>query len=102
EITNTGVELSLNYDLIKPSTPDGLKVNIWANGSFNKNEITDLPPDSRRVPLGNNIREVGGPVGQFFVFQHAGINPTTGNHLFLTADGNLTETPTEADRRATG
>lgn len=102
EITNRGVELSINYDLVKPATPDGFKVNIWANGSLNNNEITDLPPDSRRVPLGNNIREVGGPVGQFFVFEHAGINPTTGNHLFVTADGNLTETPNEADRQATG
>jgi TonB-dependent starch-binding outer membrane protein SusC len=102
EITNRGIELTLNYDLIKPATPDGLKVNIWANGSYNVNEITDLPPDSRRVPLGNNIRQVGGPVGEYFVFQHAGINPTTGNHLFVTADGNLTETPNEADRVATG
>ncbi len=103
-IRNKGVELSLNYDLIKPADPAGFKVNIWANGSLNENSITalDLPPGATQQPLGNTVRRIGGPVGEFFIFDYAGINPNTGNHLFYTADGNLTETPAEADRKATG
>lgn len=101
-IRNRGAELNVNYDLLVPAAPDGLKINVWANGSANFNKFTDLPPDATRVPLGNTIRFLGGQVDEFFVFQHAGINPLTGNHLFHTADGQLTETPDEADRRATG
>lgn len=101
-IRNRGAELSVNYDLVVPTTPDGLKINVWANGSANFNKFTELPPDATRVPLGNTIRFLGGQLNEFFVFQHAGINPLTGNHLFHTADGQLTETPDEADRRATG
>lgn len=104
EITNKGIEVSINYDLIKPAEPDGFKLNIWANGSFNDNEVTNLPADSPRNADGdaNTIIALGAQVNEYYLFQHAGINPTTGNHLFVTADGNLTETPNEADRVQTG
>ncbi len=103
-IRNKGFELSLNYDLIKSADPTGLKVNIWGNGAINDNSITalDLPPGQTQQNLGNTVRRIGGPVGEFFVFDYAGINPSTGNHMFYTADGNLTETPNESDRKLTG
>jgi hypothetical protein len=90
----------LSYDLINSSDKSGLKLNLFANGSFNKNEFIDLPQDE--VISGNSIRRIGGPVGEFYIFKYAGINPNSGNHLFYTNDGQLTETPDNADRYKTG
>ena len=101
-LRNRGVELSVNYDLISPKEKNGLYVNVFANGSYNKNEITELPNNNEDIINGNTILEVGERVDQYYVYKYAGINPNTGNHLFYTADGNLTETPDAADRYKTG
>jgi TonB-linked SusC/RagA family outer membrane protein len=101
-LKNSGVELSLNYDVIVPAKKDGFRLNVFANGSYNKNEITELPNGNAEIINGNTILEVGGKVNQYYVYKYAGINPNTGNHLFYTADGNLTETPDAADRFRTG
>lgn len=100
KLRNSGVELQLSYDLINSTDKSGLKLNLFANGSYNKNEFIDLPQNE--VISGNSIRRIGGPVGEFYIYKYAGINPNSGNHLFYTNDGQLTETPDNADRYKTG
>ena len=95
-IRNRGVEVLLRYALVNK---DDTKLTVFANGSYNKNTITDL-----QVPVktGSLINEVGGPVYQWNLVPYIGVNPDNGNMMFLAADGTHTEEPTEADRRATG
>lgn len=95
-IRNRGVELMLRYQLFnKPE----FKLSVFANGSYNKNTITDL-----QVPLltGSLINEVGGTVYQWNVVPYLGVNPENGKLMYLGIDGNMTENPEEKDRRATG
>ena len=94
---NSNAKVELRND---PADKSGLKLNLFANGSYNKNEFIDLPQNE--VISGNSIRRIGGPVGEFYIYKYAGINPNSGNHLFYTNDGQLTETPDNADRYKTG
>ena len=95
-IRNRGVEALIRYNMINKQD---LKISVFANGSFNKNTITDL-----QVPQvdGDIINTIGGPVYQWNVVPYVGVNPDNGNQIFLDINGNITETPTEADRRMTG
>jgi TonB-dependent starch-binding outer membrane protein SusC len=100
DLRNRGVELLLAYDIIK--TKD-MTLTLNANGSYNKNELTAVPGDDGFVLVGDlQINEVGGPVNQYFNVPYMGVNPATGNLLFLNQAGQLTETPSADDRRSTG
>lgn len=96
-IRNRGIELLLRY---KVFNKEDFNLSIFANGSYNKNTITDL-----QIPLltGSLINEVGGTVYQWNVVPFMGIDPATGMMQYMDINGNITtNTPTEADRRATG
>lgn len=97
---NRGVELIIAADVVKN---DNLKVTLNANGSYNKNEITKLPGTSGEVWNGGlSIMREGDIYGQLYVVEYAGVNPANGNLWFYDKDGNMTETPTDADRKYTG
>ncbi|TDX84758.1 TonB-linked SusC/RagA family outer membrane protein [Epilithonimonas xixisoli] len=96
-IRNRGVELLLRYNMFNK---EDFKLSVFANGSYNKNTITDL-----QIPLlrGSLINEVGGTVYQWNVVPYLGIDPETGKMQYMDASGNtITTNPTEGDRRATG
>lgn len=95
-IRNRGVEVLLRYNMINKQD---LKITIFANGSYNKNTITDL-----KIPLveGDLINVVGGPVYQWNVVPYLGVNPENGNQMFSDINGNMTEDPQSTDRRRTG
>ena len=95
-IKNKGIEATLKYTPI--STSNG-KLSIFANSSYNKNEITDLEIP---VETGSLLQVVGGPISQWNVIPYLGVNPSNGNELFLDRNGDVTENPVDADRRATG
>jgi len=97
ELRNSGVELLLSYDIIK--TTD-FTLTVTGNGSYNKNEFTQLPRGD--VDGTDVINTIGGQLDQFYLIPYAGVNPTNGNLLFRDINNNLTETPTQADRRKTG
>ena len=102
ELENRGIELSLRYKIF--NTAD-FKLDIFANASKNTNEIKALPlaAGATYIPVGGqNIHQVGGPAGQYFVVPYIGVNPATGEQLFLDINNNITTTPVESDRRATG
>ncbi|TGD56883.1 SusC/RagA family TonB-linked outer membrane protein [Flavobacterium humi] len=95
-IVNKGIELALKYKIIKNSKD--FKLSVFANGSYNKNEITDI----EKTIDGDRIYENGSLVGEFYTVPYAGVNPADGNLQFLDIDGNLTANPSDSDRRRTG
>ena len=102
ELENSGFELSLRYKAIKNSN---FKLDIYGNAAKNTNEILELPlaAGATFIPVGGqNIHQVGGPAGQYYVVPYVGIDQATGEQLFLDINNNITTTPVEADRRATG
>jgi len=99
ELENTGVDVTLRYDLLKSN--DGLNLTLNLAGNYNKQEITDLG-ESGTQALGLVQNRVGGPINEAFLISYAGVNPANGNLLFYDIDGNVTENPTNADRRNSG
>ena len=98
ELVNKGIEVSLKYNIINN---DDLRFSVFANGSYNKNEITKLLENDQSGV--SQLLQVGNIVREWNLIPYAGVNPANGNLLFIDADGNLTETPDPAnDRRATG
>ncbi len=102
ELENRGVELSLRYRVLKSTK---LKLDLFANGAKNINEIKALPlaAGATFVPVTvQQIHQVGGPAAQYFVVPYVGVDQATGQLQFLDINNNVTTTPVEADRRATG
>ena len=95
-LDNRGVELSLRYKLLKNFK--GLNVDVYANGSYNKNKITSI----EKTIVGDRINEVGSKVYEFYQVPYVGVNPANGNLQFLDINNNITESPSDTDRRRTG
>jgi len=100
-LQNRGVEALIAYDVVKTND---FTLTLNFNGSYNKNKILDLPPSNGTVwdgssPLAN---KEGKMLNEYYLVKYAGVNPANGNYLFYDKSGNLTETPTDADRRYTG
>ncbi len=104
DMYNRGVELGLNYDVIRGQNAEDFYLNVFANVAYNKNEVTFIDlPDGRQDNTGTgSVIEVGRQLNEYFVVPYRGVNPANGNLLFEDINGNLTETPTNDDRRHTG
>ncbi len=95
-LRNRGVELLLAADVIKN---DNLKLTLNVNGSYNKNELLDIPSEDGIIwNGGTQIMREGDMLYQYFVYKYAGVNPANGNLWFYDKDGNTTEKPTDDDR----
>ena len=92
-LSNTGLDLMLGVDVIRSSN-NGLNLTLNFVGNYNKQEMLELPGGVDQQILANgNILKIGGSLQQYFDYRYAGVNPSNGNMLFLTADGEVTETP---------
>lgn len=88
-LKNTGVDLSLNYDLIRGGE-DKFNMSFTFVGNYNKQELGDLPSETGDlIGTGRN----GGKLFEYYTIRYAGVNPANGNLLFYTADGAVTENP---------
>ncbi|MDR6159080.1 TonB-linked SusC/RagA family outer membrane protein [Chryseobacterium sp. SLBN-27] len=96
KLRNTGFELLLRYHII---SNDNAKLSIFANGSYNKNTIRDLAVEQK---TGSLINKIGGTAYEWNLVPYLGVNESNGNMLFLDANNNVTESPTENDRRSSG
>ncbi|MDY8134142.1 SusC/RagA family TonB-linked outer membrane protein [Aquimarina sp. 2201CG5-10] len=93
ELTNTGVDWTLAYDLVKNQD---LRVTLNFVGNYNENELANLPSETGEIlGIGRN----GGRINEVKTVRYAGVNPANGNLLFLDVNGNLTENP-DFDRDA--
>ncbi len=93
QMRNRGVELALNYDVIRNRT---LTWNIGANLAYNDNEILSLGTE-REFEQGTSIIRVGLPLGSHYVVRWGGVDAATGNPLYYTKDGKLTSTFSDED-----
>lgn len=102
-ITNKGVELNLNYDLIK-NVEKGITLTVKANGSYNDNSVSGIETGNGQIFAGAGlfVTENGGSINEPFVYHYLGVNPVNGNLLFEDASGNPTENPVQADKRRAG
>lgn len=91
---NKGIEMVLNYDLIR--TKD-LIWSISANAAYNKNTILDLGGiDS--YPSGTSLIAIGKPLGALWEVKWAGVDPASGAPLYYTAGGKVTSTYNANDK----
>lgn len=105
DIVNRGVELGLNYELIRPdlaSNPRGFAFSVFANVNYNENEVLEIDAPDGVIDNGATVIQEGAQVNEFFLVPYLGVNPANGNLLFEDIDGNVTETPGLEDRRLTG
>jgi len=109
-LVNKGAEIDLRYTFVND---EDWKVEVFANGSYNQNTIEELPPATNGlVVTSENYEGTGLPAltalgegeafGSYYLVPYEGVNPSNGNPLFRAADGSLTETLNEADRRFIG
>lgn len=112
EVTNKGYEISIRWD-------DKINDNIsyWIGGNFsnNQNELVGLKSNSLAPIQGGDLgngqytkllsnTSVGQPLGSFYLFEFAGIDPSDGSFLYYKADGTTTNQAglVEADRKYSG
>ncbi|MDR3137286.1 MAG: TonB-dependent receptor [Tannerellaceae bacterium] len=79
-IDNYGVEINLEGDVYK--TPEW-RVNLGANASTITNRIKSLPPETPTIVSGTKRYEVGHSRYDFWLRQYVGVDPETGNALYL-------------------
>ncbi|QCO47800.1 SusC/RagA family TonB-linked outer membrane protein [Elizabethkingia sp. 2-6] len=93
---NSGFELLLRYNVIRKKD---VSLSVWANGSYNKNRLLSIVSP---VTTGSRVRMVGRTIYEWNMVPYLGVNPENGKMQYLDINGNVTETPTENDRRLTG
>ncbi|MBR1401843.1 MAG: SusC/RagA family TonB-linked outer membrane protein [Prevotella sp.] len=75
EMTNKGIELQLNGQIIKPETRNSFGLNAAFNIAYNKNEVTKVTHEvnSGYTNLMSYTLHKGYPVHSLFSYQYAGI-----------------------------
>ncbi|MGJ8594204.1 MAG: SusC/RagA family TonB-linked outer membrane protein [Aquaticitalea sp.] len=96
---NKGFEANFKYVIYDKSS---WNISVNANASYNKNEVLEVAGTTGRVFGGGaTILAEGHPANSFYLVPYAGVNPANGNPLFVTADGSLSESFSDEDRRFT-
>jgi TonB-linked SusC/RagA family outer membrane protein len=118
-ITNKGIEFSVTGRIIAQSD---FSWTATLNASFNSNNVSGIPQilDSNGnlvdqtfpfggIAFGGNgnatnlaIVKNGLPLGAFYGYQYAGVNPADGNAIYKKAGGGTTETPSSNDQAYLG
>ncbi|WP_083631436.1 SusC/RagA family TonB-linked outer membrane protein [Labilibacter marinus] len=107
DVKNSGIELGLGYK----DYSGEFKYSINANFASLKNEVTKLNVTAPRLNgsdigtgswVGATAFEVGEPIWYFRGYKTNGIDPNTGDPIFVDADGNNTSDPVDADRTNIG
>lgn len=99
-LRNRGVELTLNGTIIDKTS---FRWTSSFNIAFNRNKITDL--DGQIITGGGRASQraiEGQPIGVFFYQKFVGVDPATGDALYLDADKNPTTDFNQAERQVVG
>lgn len=99
KLSNTGVELHLDGDVIKTGS---LKMNIGLNLAYNKTKLLDLGGEDQILDSWNKVHRLNESFSQWYVWDWAGVNPLTGMGMWYDVDGNLTERYENAARVTAG
>ncbi len=96
QMTNQGIELTLNADVIR--TP-GFTWNLSTNFTYNQNTVDRLYLDVTEYVSGSIIVQEGTAYGTFYYNEYAGVNPANGKPLWYDEHGNLTDQFRDDDRQ---
>lgn len=99
-MVNKGIEAQVAFDVVNNKEAE-FKITLNGNISYNHNEITELPlGETTWDGESLNGQWVGEKAFSYYLIPYAGVNPTTGNLLFLDRNNNYTENPDQVlDRR---
>jgi len=86
EVENTGIEVSLNADVIRG---ENFLWSVGGNIAFLDNQVVSLV-DGADINNGNTLLREGEEINSFFLVRYAGVNPGNGEPLYLDVDGNVT------------
>ncbi len=95
QLQNSGVEVSLNADIIKSKN---FTWTIDGNITYNKNQLTDQHGQDENVS-GITINKVGSAINSLYLVRYAGVDPNTGEALYWMKDGKNTTTVYDPDDR---
>ena len=95
EVSNKGYEIALRWD---DKISDNLSYWVGGNFSHNNNELSGLKGVNLSPVIGGNLgngqdtklldnTSVGQPLGSFYLYQYAGIDPANGKMLYYNASG---------------
>ncbi|KFF17135.1 SusC/RagA family TonB-linked outer membrane protein [Flavobacterium hydatis] len=95
EVSNKGYEVALRWD---DRINDNFSYWIGGNYSYNKNELTSLknvqlsPVIGGSLSNGQNVKlldntAIGQPLGSFYMYKYAGVDPDSGDMLYYKANG---------------
>lgn len=101
EITINGTEVTLNAEVLRPHTPDGLRLNVGVTFAYNYNKVSKIYGGNDVLPGDPTVR-VGRSVNSVFTQVYMGVNPATGRPMFLDTFGHITYSPQARDRRYIG
>ncbi|TRX71804.1 TonB-dependent receptor [Carboxylicivirga sp. M1479] len=96
EMTNTGIELELDAQILKLQD---FTFHFNANAAYNKNEVTKLYNGLENIDQGYTQITVGKPLGTFYLTEWAGVDESNGKGLWYRADGSVTDTYSDSDRQ---
>lgn len=84
-MTNSGVEIDLNWNVLKSKD---ISWNVNANATFVKNKINELHPDLQgKLIDGTRIYEEGYSMYRMYLVEYAGVDPATGLAQYWSKDG---------------
>ena len=99
KMSNTGVELTMDYKLINTNTTN---LNLGFNVSHIKTKILDLAGEPEMLDGWNRIFRLNESFSQWYVYDWAGVNPLTGMGMWYDENGELTESFSRARRITKG
>lgn len=73
KVNNTGLDLTLNAQIIKSRIQNGFNWSLNGNLSYNKNVLKALPGGVQQIISGNNLLKVGSPIDAFWVLENKGV-----------------------------
>ncbi len=102
DLTNQGVDIALNWQVLRSAEKDGLNLTLNLIGNFNETRIKNIPSETGFTLNEDGLtgngdgltgNREGGIFNEYYLIRYAGVNPSNGNLQFLTADGDITEAP---------
>jgi hypothetical protein len=82
KVSNKGVEIELNYDILKNKD---WSLSVGANATFLKNKLVELPEEMKENGYINGTKKwmEGESMYEFWLRQWAGVDPATGDGLWI-------------------
>lgn len=96
---NKGVEILLNSVNIDTRN---FKWNTSLNVSYNKNKVKDIKGQIIESPNGEQRAVEGEPIGVFYMAKFAGVDPETGDALYIDGSGKPNADFSQAQRMVVG